>query len=99
MTTPNHEVNCEYCVKMATSGCLHCVVVFCDDCKGEHLENNHNIKMLKQFNGVACQKENMEGTSKLEHKYTSVEQVEPLTFRRTSPRVRQSSKSSSLIVR
>ena len=89
MTTPNYEVNCEYCSNMATIACLHCFVVFCKDCEREHLENNHNINMLIKSNGVANSRGNMEGTSELEHKYTSGEQVELLRIRQVSPKARK----------
>jgi len=83
VTTSNYEVNCKYCSRPATAACLHCVVVFCDDCTGEHLENNHNVKMLIKYNGVAYQRGNTEGTSKLEHKYTisTEKNVETLRIR------------------
>jgi hypothetical protein len=71
MTTPNYDVNCEECKEMATTACLHCVVVFCDDCTREHLENNHNAKMLIKQNGVAYLRENTKRTSKLENKHTT----------------------------
>ena len=42
--------------------------------------NNHNVKMLIKYNGVAYQRGNTEDTSKLEHKYiiSTEENVEPL---------------------
>ena len=82
VTTSNYEVNCEYCSNMATSVCLQCVVVLCYDCIIEHLENNHNVKRLIEYNGVAYHIGNTKGTSKLEHKHTiSEENVKPLNIR------------------
>ena len=80
VTTSNYEVNCEHCSKLAISASLHCAVVFSDDCTREHSENNHIVKMLIKYNGVAYQRGNTEGTSKLEHTYTisTEENVEPL---------------------
>ena len=70
MTTSNYEVNCEYCSKLDISASLYYAVVFSDDCTREHSENNHIVKMLIKYNGVAYQRGNTEGTSKLEHTYT-----------------------------
>ena len=56
MTTPNYEVNCKDCSNLATTACLHCAVVICDDCTREHSGNNHNVKMLIKYNGVAYQR-------------------------------------------
>ena len=83
MTTSTYEVNCAYCNNLATEACLFCAVVFCDDCTRQHSGNNHNVKMLIKYNGVAYQRGNMEGTSKLEHKYTisTEENVYPLRIR------------------
>ena len=86
VTIPNYEVNCEYCDNMATIGCLRCVVVFCNDCKREHLETNHNVKMLIKSNSVEYHRGNMEDTSTLEYKGSSVVQVQPLRIRKGSPR-------------
>ena len=85
----NYEVNCEYCSNMATIACLHCCVVFCNDCEREHLENNHNTKMLIKSNGVAYRRGN------IEHKYTSGEQAKPLRNRQVSPIVGKAQKSDS----
>ena len=83
VTTSNFEVTCKYCNNLATAACLHCVVVFCDDCTREHSENNHKVKMLIKYDGIAYQRGNTEGTSKLEHKYTisPEKNVEPLRIR------------------
>ena len=80
---------------MATIGCLRCGVVSCNDCKREHLETNHNVKMLIKFKIVEHDRGNMEDTSKLERKYTSVEQREPLRSRRGSPTKRHPNSSTA----
>ena len=85
MITPNYDVNCEECKEMATAACLHCVVVFCDDCTREHLENNHNINSMIKANDVANSRGNMEGTSQLEHKYTSGQQVDLVRIGQVRP--------------